>query len=71
MHQAHALPSVSFVIRIWLEERAPPDPREWRFQARHVQTGEQIYCRSLDELLAFVERRAGVPAPTPPDVLGS
>lgn len=59
----HTLPETSFVIRLWLEARDLPADPVWRFEVRHVQTGQQIHCRALADVLAFVERRAGVPRP--------
>ncbi|MCC6174655.1 MAG: hypothetical protein IT305_05050 [Chloroflexi bacterium] len=52
---------VSFVIRLWLEGR--DDRPEWRLQVRHVQSGAEVHGRCLADLLAFVERRAGVAGP--------
>lgn len=63
MQQTVTPPGVSFVVRLWLEARSSLDEPVWRFQARHVQSGEQIYCRSLADLMAFVEQRAGVAPP--------
>ncbi|MBI2941779.1 MAG: hypothetical protein HYY04_15215 [Chloroflexi bacterium] len=63
MQRGHPLPEVSFVVRLWLERRELAGPPEWRFQVRHIQSGEQMHCRRLADLLAFVERQTGVPAP--------
>jgi hypothetical protein len=49
-----SVPKVSFVVRLWLEGRQP----RWRFKIIHVQSGEEAYCLSLDDLLAFIELRA-------------
>lgn len=56
-------PEVSFVIRLWLARGGPAGQPEWRLQVRHVQSREETYCRHLADLLAFVERLAGMPAP--------
>lgn len=45
----------SFVIRIWREE----DQSGWQGWVQHTGTGEAAYVRDTDELLAFIERRAG------------
>ncbi len=63
MQRGHALPEVSFVIRLWLERDDVAGRHQWRFQARHVQSGDQTHCCSIAELVAFVERHAGVPGP--------
>ncbi|MBU1747201.1 MAG: hypothetical protein KKA73_05895 [Chloroflexi bacterium] len=46
----------SFVVRIWREEEDTP---AWRGWVQHAGTGEETYVRELDELLAFIEHRAG------------
>lgn len=53
----------SFVVRLWLERRQRAKEPEWRFEVRHVQSGEMSHGRSLTDLLAFVERHAAVPPP--------
>ncbi|MBI4495205.1 MAG: hypothetical protein HY690_20710 [Chloroflexi bacterium] len=63
MDQVGGSPGVSFVVRLWLERREVADEPEWRFKVIHVQSGEQTYGRSLADLLAFVERQAGVAGP--------
>lgn len=63
MSQHDDLPAISFVIRFWLERRRAADAPEWRFEARHVQSGAQIHGRSLATLFAFIERQAGVAPP--------
>lgn len=63
VHQSGSLHGISFVVRLWLEQREVVDGPEWRFQVRHVQSGDEIHCRHLADLLAFVERHAGVPGP--------
>lgn len=45
----------SFVIRIWREA----GQSAWRGWAQHVHTGEEICVLNLDELVAFIESRAG------------
>jgi hypothetical protein len=44
----------SFVIRVWLEERARPTAPEWRWHILHVQSGRRRYVRSVHDLLAFI-----------------
>jgi hypothetical protein len=53
----------SFVIRVWLEERNLPGPPEWRWHVQHVQSGEQMRCRFMADLLGFIERQTGVEPP--------
>jgi hypothetical protein len=55
-------PRVSFVVRVWLEDSASVIP-DWRFEVRHVQSGEQLYCRQLVDVLAFIECQAGRDGP--------
>ena len=45
----------SFVIRIWRERDCP----DWRGWVQHARSGEAVFVKELDELLAFVERRTG------------
>ncbi len=53
----------SFVVRIWRKE----GQADWLGWVQHVRTGEEVCVRSLDDLLTFIERRAGLPAgPRPP-----
>ncbi len=51
-------PDVSFVIRLWLKKRGASDQPEWRFQARHVPSGEERQFQQVSELLAFIEQWA-------------
>lgn len=46
----------SFVVRIWREK---DDAADWRGWVQHAGTGQETYVRDLDELLAFLEGRAG------------
>ncbi len=62
-HQRGESPAVSFVVRLWLEHRDVADGPEWRFQARHVQSGTEIHCRALSGVLAFVESCSGLAGP--------
>lgn len=55
---------VSFVVRLWLESFDAAGRAHWRLQARHVQSGEQVYGQTVEDLLAFVERQAGLPGPS-------
>ena len=45
----------TFILQIWREEGKPG----WTGRVQHVATGESALVRSLDKLLAFVERRTG------------
>jgi len=56
MGEHDATRSHSFVIRIWREGHSTWD---WRGWIQHAGTGEETYVRDLNELLAFIERRAG------------
>jgi len=60
-NQVH--PETSFVIRLWLERRPTADAPCWRFQVRHVQSGEQAHCLTLADVVAFIARQSGVPGP--------
>lgn len=55
--------NTSFVIRLWLEPQKVSSEPEWRGHVTHVQTGEGIYFRRLEDLLRFVERKAGSSPP--------
>ena len=57
------LPGISFIVRLWLEERERPGELSWQFQVVHVQSGERHNYGRVSEVLAFVERRAGLPVP--------
>lgn len=46
----------SLVIKIWLETPDKAEEPVWRGRVTHVETGEQIYVRSLRELFAVVVR---------------
>jgi hypothetical protein len=52
----NATRSHSFVVRIWREVAGSAD---WRGWVQHAGTGEATYVRDLNELLAFIEQRAG------------
>ena len=70
MSLGHTPAEISFIIRLWLEARDVPAEPTWRFEVRHVQTGQQVHCRSLVDLLAFIERqaeRAGTRGPSTRD----
>lgn len=45
----------SFVVRIWRERGQPG----WQGWVQHAATGESASVRRIDELLAFIEERAG------------
>ena len=45
----------SFIVRIWREEGYAG----WRGWVQHTRSGEATVVQDLDELLAFVEHRAG------------
>ena len=59
MEPRRSLPKVSFVFRLWLEGPDAAGQPKWRFKVIHVQSGEEAYCRSLVDLLAFVDLHAG------------
>ena len=48
--------SHSFIVRIW---RTGDHPSAWRGWVQHAGTGEAAYVRDLNDLLAFIEGRAG------------
>ncbi len=56
-------PTISFVIRLWLEPQETHDPPEWRWHVRHVQGNSGAYFRRLADVLAYVESKVGVPPP--------
>lgn len=45
----------AFVVRIWREN----GERSWQGWVQHAGTGESASVRRIDELLAFIEKRAG------------
>lgn len=45
----------SFVVRIWQEEAGAA----WRGWVEHTRTGEAAFVQELEELLSFIEARAG------------
>jgi len=45
----------SFVVRIWRERDQPG----WQGWVQHAGTGESASVRELEDLLAFIEERAG------------
>lgn len=53
----------SFVMLLWLEPRDRTAEPEWRWRVKRVQTGEQAHFRRLADVLAYVARQAGAPAP--------
>jgi len=44
-----------FIVRIWREA----GQSAWRGWVKHVHTGEEVCVHSQDELIAFIESRAG------------
>ena len=48
----------SFVVRIWRQE----GQSGWQGWVQHARTGEEACVHSLDELLSFIQRRAGLPS---------
>ena len=54
--------SVSFVLRLWLEPFGNGSP-EWRWKVHHVQSGEERYFRSLNDVQEFVAECARVAPP--------
>ena len=60
-HVAHA-DSVTYVITAWIEGT------QWRYQVRHVRSGEERYFARLEDVAALMEARGGVPPlASPPD----
>jgi hypothetical protein len=48
--------SLSFVIRIWLEESGKDDQDAlWRGQIRHVLSGDHLYFQDVADMVAFIE----------------
>ena len=45
----------AFIVRIWREA----GQSAWRGWVQHVHSGDSTPVQSLDELLAFIERRTG------------
>lgn len=45
----------AFVVRIWRERDKPG----WQGWVQHADTGESTAVRTTDDLLAFIEKRAG------------
>ena len=54
----------SFVIALYLEPRDVEAEPEWRWRVSHIQTGEQVYFRRLDDFLDYVAAKSGVPRPS-------
>jgi hypothetical protein len=54
----------SFVLRIWWEDQE--DSGFWRGWVQHATTGEAVYVKTLDELVAFIETKTGTLAETEP-----
>ncbi len=53
----------SFVITLYLEPRDVEAEPEWRWRVSHIQTGEQVYFKRLDDFLDYVAKKSGVPRP--------
>jgi hypothetical protein len=51
----HRIGRDTFIFRIWWDENKPG----WTGQVQHVGSGETALVQSLDNLLAFIERRTG------------
>lgn len=46
----------SFVVKVWLEEKAEPGARPfWRGHVTHVISGNRRYVQSLAEITGFIE----------------
>ena len=54
----------SFVITLYLEPRSVEAAPEWRWRVSHIQTGEQVYFKRLDDFLEYVSTQSGVPRPS-------
>jgi hypothetical protein len=64
MMKENSMRKNSFIVRIWWTE----EQTEWRGLVQHVHSGEAALVQSLDELVAFIERRTGQltnPGPAP------
>ena len=47
--------SHSFIVRFWLEPREIEDAKpHWRGVIEHVETGEKLYLKNLNEIKAFI-----------------
>lgn len=56
----------SFLLRVWRLGHGRS-----RVEVEHIQTGEQVLARSLEDALAWIEARsAGAPAPAGMEVPG-
>ncbi len=51
--------SVYFTIRVWAED-VDQDQVEWRGRVQHVLTGESIYFRTWNNLIAFMVKAAAL-----------
>lgn len=54
---------VSFVISLWLEPQVTSEEPAWRWRVVQVGTGETRYFHNLADMLAYVSKQTGVPAP--------
>ncbi|MBN1149330.1 MAG: hypothetical protein JXA78_18860 [Anaerolineales bacterium] len=52
----------SFILRIWRETKN----QEWKGWVQHANSGESIPFHTMTDLLAFIERYKGEPAPPAP-----
>ena len=59
--------TISFVVRVWAEPTASPQP-QWRAQIEHVPSGEQVHIQisaALCEFLAAHLPTKTIPAESP------
>ena len=54
--------SVSFVLRLWLESSTEGAP-DWRWKVHHIQSGEERYFRTLNDVQEFVAECSRVAPP--------
>jgi hypothetical protein len=60
--------TLSFVIRIWIEETSPePGNVQWRGHITHVPSGRRQYLQALPEIIAFIAPYVGEVERAPPD----
>ncbi|MBH5322450.1 hypothetical protein [Aurantiacibacter sediminis] len=51
----------TFVVRLWCEPRPAGEPEVWRGTATNVASSNQAGFTDFGQLLAFLEREAGLP----------
>ncbi len=56
-----------FLVRVWWETDVPSkESTLWRGYVRHIPSGEAVYVRTLEDLVAFIERWTGPLSASPP-----